>query len=87
MGLTPEEFFRALPCAVGELEYRVEGSRAAITHPEGTIDIHLTLASDRHIGALRLPVTHVEFVFSELSKLGQECFMDNLDLHFHRGGG
>jgi hypothetical protein len=87
MGLTPGEFFRALPLSVEGLDYRVEDNTITIDHPEGKIVIHLTPSAGRRIGALLLPVTHVKFIFSGLDKLERAHFMDNLDLHFQRGGG
>ncbi len=87
MGITFSEFLRTLPAAVAPLVYRVEDRTVTLEHPGGLIEIRLHATGERRLGAIRLPVTPVEFRFSGISQRQREQFLARFDLHYQRGGG
>jgi hypothetical protein len=87
MGLTPEEFLRTLPAALGDRDYSLRGQEILIRHPHGRIRILLHPIRQRKIGMLTLPVTSVEFCLQELGQEERQRFMTRFERYFQRGGG
>lgn len=87
MGLTHKEFMRTLPAAVAPLQYRLEKDLVLVTHPAGHVEIRLQPATERRLGAFRLPVIPMEFRFIGLDAQQRKAFLERFDLHFQRGGG
>ena len=87
MGLTHREFMRTLPAAIAPLQFRLEQGMVTISHPAGRIEIHLQPASERRLGAFRLPVIPMRFHFHGLDQNQRREFLERFDLHFQRGGG
>lgn len=87
MGLTPGEFLRTLPNAIGQAEYCVQGDEIVIRSGSGRVRILLHPTLQRRIGMLALPVTPVEFSFQGLDPEERKQFMTRFERHFQRGGG
>jgi len=87
MGLTPEEFLRTLPGAIGHEDYRVQGGEILVSSSGGRVKILLHPTRQRRLGMLALPVTPVEFSFQDLDPAEQQRFMTRFERHFQRGGG
>lgn len=87
MGVSHTDFFRTLPAALGHRPYSVENGGVRIEEGDRRILLRLFEQSERVIGALRLPVTRVEFVFAGYPEAEIRVFMRRFDMHFQRGGG
>ena len=87
MGITPDDYRRTLPEAVGTLSFEICGPETVIHHPEGEIKITLHPTTERRLGSFVIPLTRVEFSFSGLSQVERNRFMGRFDRHFQRGGG
>ena len=87
MGITPDEFRRTLPDAVGHEKYSIQGNEILIRDPGGRVRIVLHPTGVRRLGMLALPVTPVEFAFEGLDQSDRERFMDRFERYFQRGGG
>jgi len=87
MGITPDEFLRTLPDALGHGEYSIQGSEILIRDPAGQVRIILHPTRQRRLGMLALPLTPVEFSFGGLEKTDRERFMFRFERYFQRGGG
>jgi hypothetical protein len=87
MTITHADFFRILPKALKNIKYEVSENRVAITDTEKRLEIMLSPESSRSIGALRLPVTILEFCFEGYSAEQTEKFLRQFDMSFHKGGG
>ena len=87
MGLTRKEFLRTLPAATAPLDYCVEQDLVTITHPAGRIEIRLQPPTERRLGAFRLPVIPMDFIFTGLDAEQRRQFLQRFDLYFQRGGG
>ena len=87
MGMTHAEFFRSLPAALAGRLYTLHHGKALITEDDRCISIKLCQESERTLGSLRLPMTHVSFTFVGYATQEVERFMAQFNLHFQRGGG
>lgn len=87
MGLTPAEFLRTLPAALGHDRYVVEGDDVFIEDPAGPIRIRLQPADPRRIAMLEVPVTRVEMEFGTMEEVHRVGFLARLETYFRRGGG
>jgi hypothetical protein len=88
MGCTETEWLRWLPAAMGDVEWQQEGaSLCARWIPKGQLNIQWTVAADRQIANVRLPVLRVEFGFADRNESERLVFMKRFDLYMQRGGG
>jgi len=87
MGLTESDFFRILPKAMGEHDYRVDGRTVHGIVEEGSVEITLGRQQVRKIALLELPFAEVSFTFKGVTVLQQQAFKRHFDLYFQRGGG
>lgn len=87
MGLTHSDFFRLLPAAMGEHEYRIDGNTVRGVVHDGTIEIQLGAQQERRIALMCIPFARVSFLFQGVTLAQQEAFKANFDLRFQRGGG
>ncbi len=87
MGLTHREFFRTLPSAVGNHEYKIDGTTVDIALKGGTLRIELSAESQRQIASMRIAQTGVSFIFSGVSTDEKSSFIDYFEKRFQRGGG
>ena len=87
MGITREEFLRALSGAFGERCYRIHQDEVFVTEAGRRIAISLSEQDERRLGALRLPRLRVDFIFSGFGRNEAEAFMTDLEVRFQRGGG
>lgn len=87
LGLTHREFLRALPGALGHGRYSVHPGRITVQDRHGEVVLRLEPERERAVGALRLPVTRVEFTFAGHTPQQLRAFMDRFELYLHRGGG
>jgi hypothetical protein len=87
MGLGHAELFRLLPRAIGGRTWRVHRDLITITAQEQQVYIKLFPEGRRDLGALKLPVTMLEFSFHGFTPEQVDAFMERFDLAFRRGGG
>lgn len=87
MGLTHAEFFRSLPAAMGDLAYRIEGSRVVAEQGDRRLTIELDPQTERRIALLRLPATRVRFTFEHYPEADRAAFLTRFGRHYQRGGG
>lgn len=88
MGLTRADFFRLLPEVLGGgTGAAVAGNKATIVQGCGTILIELGERESRRLGALKIPILYVSFLFIGHSPADAEAFMIRFDRVFQRGGG
>lgn len=87
MALTHAEFFRSLAAALAGRLYVVQHQGVVISEDGRCVAVTLSNEEGRPIGALRLPVTRAEFVFSGYTRADAEAFMEHLSRYFQRGGG
>ena len=87
MGVTDDDFWRILPKAMGEHDYRIDGRTVRGSVDGGTVEIVLGPQQERRIALLRLPFSEVSFTFRGVSADDQQAFKRHFDLYFQRGGG
>ena len=87
MGLGHAELFRLLPRAIGDRVWWVHRDLITITAQEQQVCIKLFPEGRRDLGALKLPVTVLEFCFHGFTPEQVDAFMGRFDLAFRRGGG
>ncbi len=87
MGIDHAELFRRLPAAVGFRDYRVVEKRIILEESHRSIHILYSDEKIRRLGAMRVPITRLEFRFAGYGEDEIEAFMSRFDLYFRRGGG
>ncbi len=87
MTITHAEFFRLLPKALVKRHYEVNGSEIKVMFNQGWLEISLNPETIRSIGALKLPITKVNYEFFECRDFDIEQFMTGFDLVYQKGGG
>ena len=87
MGIGHAELFRRLPAAVGFRNYRVVENTIILQEDDRSIEIRYSDEKIRRLGAMRLPITHLEFRFSGYGEDEVDAFLSRFDLYFRRGGG
>ncbi len=87
MGIDHAELFRRLPAAVGFRDYRVVEDAIILQEDHRSIEIRYSDEEIRRLGAMRLPITRLEFRFAGYSEDEINAFMSRFDLYFRRGGG
>ena len=87
MAITHAEFLRTLPLAIEGRKYHLQDGEIFIYEADRRISITLMEESVRAIGALRLPMTKINFSFQGYSRADMDDFMERFKLHFQRGGG
>jgi len=87
MGLTHADFFRYIPSAMGQHEYRVEGNKVIGQIGSGTVEIVIGPEQERRIALMRIPFADVSFHFRGVTSEQQQAFKAYFDLRFQRGGG
>ena len=87
MGLSHEDFFRALPRALNGIEHSVQSDRVIVREGERSVTLELAPQTSRVLGAMRLPTTRVKLTFSGYNSRQAADFLAAFDLHFRRGGG
>src|SRR5690554_4496453 len=87
MTITHDDFFRVLPKALKNWNYKV--LKSEITVSLGTGKLHITLSPQtcKRIGSLTLPVIQVKFVFHDCPDIARNNFFNDFDLAFQKGGG
>jgi hypothetical protein len=85
MTLTPEDFLRRLPDAVGPFEQE----DGAFVGRSGGRPWRLRISElpPNRLGGLALGRLCVEFEFDDFAPSERERFLSRFRLHFHRGGG
>ena len=87
MGCTEAEWVMWLPAAIGEREWRLDESSAAVRIDEGSLALDWRTGPPRVIAQVRLPRLHVRFRFEGLDSKQRLAFMKRFDLYMLRGGG
>lgn len=89
MSISHAEFLRSFKPLGRYYPYRIDDSRRQIQlkDRERRIEIRLGAEQRRHLGALCLPETTVEFQFHAFERNEIERFFARFDLCFRRGGG
>jgi len=87
MGIDHAELFRRLPAAIGFRDYRVVDDTIILQEDDRSIEIRYSTEEIRRLGAMRLPITRLEFRFSGYGQDEIDVFLSRFDLYFRRGGG
>lgn len=87
MQTTLEEFLRELPGAIGHLDYELAGNQIIVRDHGRRLVIGLVYEGKRSLGALKLPMTQVNYEFIGYTKEEMEDFMHHLNTHVMRFGG
>ena len=87
MTITHADFFRLLPKALAEYQFRISGSSIHIKYQSGSVTIQLMPETSRKIGKLELPVTHIKFRFEDIEHDQVREFFDRFDIAYQKGGG
>ena len=90
MGLDRRDFFRILPTAIGNSDYKSHGNRVLIEPvvDGGSLTITLGAEESRRLSALMvLPRMQVDFAFSGVAQDEVDQFMQTFDIYYRRGGG
>lgn len=87
MAITRKEFFRLLPAAVQDRNYRITDNVIDIRDGAGTITIELETESRRTIASLSLPVTKLSIRFTDFDDRDIKDFIKRFDLAYQKGGG
>jgi hypothetical protein len=87
MGIDHAELFRRLPAAIGFRDYRVVKDKILIEENHRSVHIRYSDEKFRCLGAMRLPITRLEFRFAGYGEDEIDDFLLRFDLYFRRGGG
>jgi len=87
MGLTHAELFRLLPRLLPDRQWLEDDGLIHVPDGERHIYIRYQPEAERRIASLRLPVTHISFVFDGYSEVEAGYFMAHFDKTYRRGGG
>jgi hypothetical protein len=86
MACTEADFHRLLP-AVAEVQYDAVLNRFSHLEKGRRWSLRLNEPHERRIGALRLPVADVTFLFEGYAQNEIDAIMERFLTHFRRGGG
>ena len=87
MGFSHAEFRRLLPKAMGDSEIIDEGETFRIGDGDRLLRIVLSEESERRLGHIRIPVTHVRLTFTGYSEAEIEAALLKFWRSFQKGGG
>lgn len=87
MGFSHAEFRRLLPKAMGDAEIIDEGETFHIGDGERNLRIELSEESERRLGHIRIPVTHVRLTYTGYTEAEIETALKKFWLAFQKGGG
>lgn len=87
MTITHDDFFRLLPKALAEYQFRISGNLIQVQLQSGSVDIQLTPETTRKIGNLELPVTHLDFHFENIAQDQMQVFFERFNRSYQKGGG
>jgi len=87
MGIDHAELFRRLPAAIGSRDYQVVDDTIFLQENDRSIEIRYSAEAVRRLGAMRLPVTRLNFRFDGYGEDEIDAFLSRFDLYFRRGGG
>ena len=87
LGITHADFFRYLPKAMGEHEYRIDGTTVYGKVFDGTVEISIGEPQERRIALVCIPYAEVSFLFRGVTAEQYKVFKQHFDLRFQRGGG
>jgi hypothetical protein len=87
MSITHQDFLRILPGALGTGNYRLYGNRVVYGDEAHWMEITLSAGTERRIGALALPLTHVRLKFFGYAEPDLQAAITRFDRAFQRGGG
>ncbi len=87
MGFSHAEFRRLLPKAMGGAEIVDEGTTFRIGDDERNLRIDLSEESERRLGHIRIPITHVRLTFTGYSGAEIEAALSKFWRSFQKGGG
>jgi hypothetical protein len=87
MTISHADFFRTLPAALGNGEYKMHGREVTAERGSKKLRISLSPESTRAFGPIPLPVTHIELDFDGYSVEEREKFLEHFNNCYRRGGG
>ena len=87
MAVSRADFLRTLPSVLNKTMYSISGDEITAERGNRTLQISLSRESSRRLGAVSLPVTQVEFIFSGYSEIEVQQFFERFDMCYRRGGG
>jgi hypothetical protein len=87
MGMTHGDFYRTFPAVAADQPWQARDNKVKLELPGGWVSIQLGPEEVRKIGLLVLPITRLDFEFTNQTQEQIETFMARFDLSFRRGGG
>ena len=87
MTISLKEFYRLLPFALKDIDFKISNNEISMSYADGKIFIKPGMEHERKIASLVLPVLHVEFYFSNISNEALKQFYEAFDRAYQRGGG
>jgi len=87
MTITHDDFFRLLPKALADYQFRIAGNLIRVILHSGSVNIQLMPETKRKIGNLELPVTHMAFHFKNIAPDQMQIFFEKFDRSYQKGGG
>lgn len=87
MTITHDDFFRLLPKALADYQFRILGKSIQVKLQSGSVTIQLMPETNRKIGNLELPVTHVKFKFENIAQDQVQIFFEQFNRSYQKGGG
>ena len=87
MTITHDDFFRLLPKALADYQFRMSGKSIRVKMQSGSVTIQLEPETTRKIGNLDLPVTHITFHFDNIAHEQMQNFFETFNRSYQKGGG
>ncbi len=87
MGFSHAEFMRLLPKAVNGADIQAKGREIRVGDGSRLLRIDLSEESERRLGHIRIPVTHVRLTFTGYSEAEIEAALFRFERSFQKGGG
>ena len=87
MTITRDEFFRILPRALNEYMFEIHNDKIICRVEDGQIEINISKRENRKLGALQLPVMHINFVLQNIPREIQDKFFEKFEFAYQKGGG
>ena len=87
MGISHQEFYRLIPVALKNIDYKISNGQINASFAGGNIQIKPGSEHERKIGSLVLPVLHVVITFTDITSDESEQFLTIFSRAYQRGGG
>jgi hypothetical protein len=87
MSISQQDFYRLLPSALRNTEYKIKNNQINASYCGGSIQINPGSEHKRKIGALVLPVLYVVITFIDITSDESTQFLTSFSRAYQRGGG